>query len=170
MRREHDDESGDPRDDASGECHRRRGNAWRVVAIWLLMRECRGVDPVRPNYYLVENLAKRPVRMIVQDRPGSSLRVMEARVRPGGPLDGRRLRRNLDRAGPGNRRGGDHPRRPSILRSAARAEVVEEDSCRSPDCDNRADDDRSQAAVQPLASRIHCYLANPLRPMLLARW
>ena len=80
MCREHDDESGDPRDDASGERHRRYGNARRVVAIRLLMRECRGVGPARLNDYLVGALVKRLVRTIVQDRPGL-LRVMPGGIR-----------------------------------------------------------------------------------------
>jgi hypothetical protein len=76
-------------------------------------------------------------------------------ARLGGRRACRRLRRNLDRAGPGNRRGGDHPRRAAVLRSAARAEVVEEDTCRRPDCDNRGDYDRSQVAAQIFALPIH---------------
>jgi hypothetical protein len=39
VRREHDDDSGDARHDGAGQCHRRRGNARRIVAVGLLRRK-----------------------------------------------------------------------------------------------------------------------------------
>jgi hypothetical protein len=47
MCRGHDDESGYPRDDGTGECHRRRGNPRRVLPTWLLMRERRDTPSAR---------------------------------------------------------------------------------------------------------------------------
>ena len=69
------------------------------------------------------------------------------------PTDGR-LRRNLDRAGPGHCRG--RPRAAAALRIVARAEVVKEDTSRAHDCDNYGCYHGYRFAAHLLVSPISC--------------
>jgi hypothetical protein len=161
MRREHHDVPGYPWDDGTGECHRRHGNPRRVAPIWLLMRERRDTPSAKCQIPLAQGEApwcERSFKIARKFLPA------DGSLAGSGPRwerrTGWRLRRSLDRAGPGDRRGGDHPCRAAMRWSAARGEIAKEDACRSPDCDNRADDHRSQAA-QAVALCIHRHLANP---------
>jgi hypothetical protein len=74
---------------------------------------------------------------LAPDSPGSVCFPEQSGFQPclGCRPTGSPLWQNLDRAGPGHRRGRDHPRADAILRIIARAEIVEENDSLTHDCD-----------------------------------
>ena len=77
----------------------------------------------------------------------------------------RRLWRNLDRAGPGHRRGRDHRRAAATLRIVARAEIVKEDNSLTHDRDKCGHYHGHQVAAPVFSLSVHLPV-SPIRCFL----